>query len=134
MYSGYPTNPLSPGQICISPQVQYIQNESDHHCFTNMLCISPTVFQILLDLIREYPIFYNCSNNPQTPVQTQLAVTLYPMGHYGNRASLEDIAHIAGISKGSVELFTKRYFEAIEFLHDAFVHLPTAEEKEFEKA
>ena len=28
---------------------QYIQNESDHHCFTNMLRVSPTVFQVLLD-------------------------------------------------------------------------------------
>ena len=28
---------------------QYIQNESDHHRFTNMLCVSLTVFQVLLD-------------------------------------------------------------------------------------
>ena len=56
------------------------------------------------------------------------------MGCYGNGASLEDIARIAGIFEGSVELFTERCFEAIESLHDAFVHLPTADEKEFEKA
>jgi len=99
-----------------------------------MLRVSPTVFQVLLDLIQEHPIFYNHSNNPQTPVQTQLAVTLYRMGRYGNGASLEDIAWIAGISEGSVELFTERCFEAIKSLHDAFVCLPTAEEKEFEKA
>ncbi|KAF8545623.1 hypothetical protein OG21DRAFT_1367074, partial [Imleria badia] len=80
---------------------QYIQNESDHHRFMNMLRVSPTVFQVLLDLIQEHPVFYNRSNNPQTPVQTQLAVTLYHMGCYGNGASLEDIARIAGISEGS---------------------------------
>ena len=55
------------------------------------------------------------------------------MGCYGNGASLEDISQIAGISEGSVELFTERCFEAIESLHDIFVHLPTAEEKEAEK-
>ena len=57
-----------------------------------MLHISPTVFQVLLDLIQEHPILCNHSNNPQTPVQTQLAVTLYCMGHYGNgayKASIE---------------------------------------------
>ena len=83
---------------------QYIQNESDHHRFTNMLCVSPIVFQVLLDLIQEHPIFCNHSNNPQTPDQTQLAVTLYHMGCYGNGASLEDIARIAiaGISEGSL--------------------------------
>ena len=36
---------------------RYIQNESDHHHFTNMLCISPTVFQVLLDLIQEHPMY-----------------------------------------------------------------------------
>lgn len=56
------------------------------------------------------------------------------MGHYGNGASLEDIAHHAGISEGGVELFTERCFTAIESLHDAFVCLPTAEEKENEKS
>ncbi|KAG2746064.1 hypothetical protein P692DRAFT_201841041 [Suillus brevipes Sb2] len=55
------------------------------------------------------------------------------MGHYGNGGSLEDIARHAGISEGGVELFTERCFTAIEFLHDIFVHLPTAEEKEIEK-
>ncbi|KAG2338222.1 hypothetical protein BDR05DRAFT_978242 [Suillus weaverae] len=60
------------------------------------------------------------------------------MGHYGNGASLEDIAHYAGISaplisEGSVEKFTEQCFTAIEALHDAFVCLPTREEKEAEK-
>ncbi|KIK78740.1 hypothetical protein PAXRUDRAFT_163166 [Paxillus rubicundulus Ve08.2h10] len=55
------------------------------------------------------------------------------MGHYGNGACLEDIAWIAGISEGSVEIFTEWCFKAIESLHDAFTHMPTAEGKEFEK-
>ncbi|KIK90478.1 hypothetical protein PAXRUDRAFT_801702, partial [Paxillus rubicundulus Ve08.2h10] len=71
---------------------QYIQNESNHHRFTHLLRVSPTVFEVLLDLIQDHPIFTNNSNNSQTPVQTQLAVTLYRMGRYGNGACLEDIA------------------------------------------
>ncbi|KAF8839689.1 hypothetical protein BDN67DRAFT_990751 [Paxillus ammoniavirescens] len=55
------------------------------------------------------------------------------MGHYGNGTCLEDIAWIAGISEGSVEPFTEWCFKAIESLHDAFVCMPMAEEKEFEK-
>ena len=100
---------VSPGRSVVVPKSstldlawQYIKNESDHHHFTNMLRASPTVFQVLRDLIQEHPIFCNHSNNPQTPVQTQLAVTLYHMGRYGNGASLEDIAQIAGISEGSL--------------------------------
>jgi hypothetical protein len=64
-------------------------------------------FQVLLDLIEGHPVFSNNSNNPQAPVQTQLAVTLYRMGRYGNGASVLDIAHHAGISEGAVELFMK---------------------------
>ena len=72
-----------------------------------MLHVSPTVFDILLDLIQEHPVFYNKSNNGQTSVQKQLAITLYCMGCYGNGTSLEDISQTAGIPEGSVELFTK---------------------------
>ncbi|KIK72231.1 hypothetical protein PAXRUDRAFT_181101, partial [Paxillus rubicundulus Ve08.2h10] len=36
-------------------------------------------------------------------------------------------------SEGAVELYTQRCFHAIESLHDAFVCLPTAKEKEEEK-
>jgi len=90
-------------------------------------------FQVLLDLIEGHPVFSNNSNNPQAPVQTQLAVTLYQLGWYGNGASVLDIARHAGISEGAVELFMKRCFDAIKSLHDTFVCLPTAEEKEIEK-
>lgn len=78
----------------------FAQNPSDHDCFANMLCISPTVFEVLLHLIEEHPVFSNNSNVPQKPVKVQLAITLYRMGRYGNGASLEDIARIAGSSEG----------------------------------
>ncbi|KIK14034.1 hypothetical protein PISMIDRAFT_117742 [Pisolithus microcarpus 441] len=80
---------------------EYAQSPSDYHRYTNMLHVSPTVFEVILDLIQDHPVFSNNSNNPQTPVKTQLAVTLFHMGHYGNGASLEDIARQAGISEGS---------------------------------
>jgi hypothetical protein len=78
----------------------FAQNPSDHGHFANMLRISPTVFEVLLHLIKEHPVFSNNSNVPQKPVKVQLAITLYRMGRYGNGASLEDIAQIAGSSEG----------------------------------
>ncbi|KAJ6616864.1 hypothetical protein B0H10DRAFT_1798595 [Mycena sp. CBHHK59/15] len=56
-----------------------------------MLRVSPMVFAVILELIQDHTIFTNNSNVPQTPVDVQLAVTLYRLGHYGNAASLEDI-------------------------------------------
>src|ERR1700678_4525523 len=98
-----------------------------------MLRVSPFVFEFMLCLIKDHPIFSNNSNNPQAPVDVQLAVTLYRMGRFGNGASLEDIARIAGCSEGAVEKFTDRCFEAIESLHDIFVRRLTSAEKEKEK-
>ena len=112
---------------------EYAQNPADHDRFINMLRISPTVFEVLLHLIEEHPIFSNNSTSSQKPVQAQLATTLYRLGRYGNGASLEDIARIAGCSEGDVVNATARCFEAIESLHDVFVRPLTSDEKEVEK-
>ncbi|KAF7319715.1 DDE Tnp4 domain-containing protein [Mycena kentingensis (nom. inval.)] len=95
--------------------------------------MTPYCFDILLELICDHPVFTNNSNNPQAPVEEQLAVTLYRLGQYGNGASVQDIARIAGCSEGSVENFTNRVFTAIKSLHDLFVRPLTEEEKEKEK-
>ncbi|KAF8834045.1 hypothetical protein BDN67DRAFT_915726 [Paxillus ammoniavirescens] len=86
---------------------EYAQSRSDHHHFINMLHVSPEVFQVILSLIEDHPVFFNNSGNAQEAIEVQLGVTLYRMGRYGNSASLEDIACFAGCSKGAVELYTK---------------------------
>ncbi len=78
----------------------YAQNPADHGRFQHMLRVSPYVFFVILQLIEGHPVFHNNSNNPQTPVDVQLAVTLFRMGRFGNAASLEDIAREAGCSEG----------------------------------
>ena len=100
---------------------EYAQSLADHHCFINMLCVSPDVFDVILSFIHDNPVFYNNSNNPQAPVQTQLAVILYCLGQYGNGASLEDVMQTAGILEGSVENYTNHCIDAIEDLHNIFV-------------
>ena len=69
-----------------------------------VLRVTPTIFNTILTLIEDHhPIFTNNSNNAQAPVESQLAITLYRMGQYGNSASVEEVARIAGCSEGSVE-------------------------------
>ena len=65
-----------------------------------MLCVSPQVIEFLLGLIQDHGVF---KNNPQTPVDVQLAVKLYCMGCFGNDASLEDLARTAGCSEQAVQ-------------------------------
>jgi hypothetical protein len=80
-----------------------------HSQFEQMLRVALHIFDIVLSLIEHHPVFRNNrdSNHPQAPVEVQLAVTLYRMGHCGNGASIQDIARAAGCSKGSVENYTK---------------------------
>ena len=111
---------------------EYAKNHEDHHHFVQMLHMSPQAFDILVQLIKDHPAFHNESNQVQAPVETQLAVTLYRMGWYGNGVSLGDVARIAGVSDGSVQNFTKQCFDAIESLHDLFVR-PLTQEKDVEK-
>lgn len=111
----------------------YAQTPSDHKRFVNMLRISPEVFDTLLYLINDDPVFQNYSTCPQAPVKTQLAVTLFRMGRFGNGASLEDLARTAGCSEGAIENYTSRCFQAINRLHDLFVRQLTTAEKEVEK-
>jgi len=113
---------------------EYAQNPNDHHRFTQMLRVTPESFQFILQLIQDHPIFTTTSHRPQTPVEIQLAVTLFRMGRYGNGASVKDIARTAGISEGAVERFTDRCFEAIHSHHDEFIRPLTEAEKEREKA
>ena len=71
---------------------QHKEDPALHSQFEQMLHVSPHIFDIVLSLIEHHPVFQNNSNRPQVPVEVQLAVTLYRMGHYGNGASIQDIA------------------------------------------
>jgi hypothetical protein len=71
--------------------LEYAQNPANHYHFISMLHVSPLVFETILTLI-DHPVFTNQSNLGQTPVEQQLAVTLFQMGHYGNGAAVEDVA------------------------------------------
>jgi len=112
---------------------EYAKDPAHHHLFIQMLRVSPLVFGVIHELIRNHHIFCNNSNVPQSPVDYQLAVTLFRLGRFGNAASVIDIAQECGCSPGSVEEFTNRCFTAIESLHDMFVRPLTPEEKEVEK-
>ena len=112
---------------------EYAEDPADHARFAQMLRVSPHVFQTILSLIQHHPVFTNHSNVAQAPVEVQLAVTLYRMGRYGNGASIQDIARVAGCSEGSVENYTAHCFDAIESLQQIFVRKLTQEEKEWEK-
>lgn len=77
----------------------------DH--FRKILHVNPTTFDKIVNKIKDNPVFFNQSNNPQIPVKEQLAIALYRFSHNGNRASQGEVARWAGAGKGSPALHTK---------------------------
>ncbi|KAJ7260034.1 DDE superfamily endonuclease-domain-containing protein [Mycena haematopus] len=131
---------VDPTMAC-SRRLGNVYTVSLHSCLASVLPTGPSAelqgkrasFDFLEDqgLSREGQ--EGCTKVPQVPVAQQLAVALYRLGRYGNAASFEDIARVAGCSEGSIKNFTDRVFTAIESLHDMFVQPLTPEEKETEK-
>ena len=111
----------------------FAQKDEDLRLFQGIVRVSPFIFSSIVAMIEDDPVFHNNSHCEQWPVDKQLAVTLYRMGRYGNGGSLEDVARFAGVAHGTVPLFTKRCFDAIERLHPLFVRPLTEDEKEVEK-
>ena len=111
----------------------YVQDVLFQDRFESMLRVSPYVYEVLINLLSDHPAFQNHSHNRQTPIWIQLAITLYRLGHYGNSASVRDVAQNFGFSEGAVEKFTQRCFTALESFHDMVVRPLTPGEKEVEK-
>lgn len=111
----------------------YAEDKHTHHRFVHMLRVTPDTFRFILSLIKDDSVFIAHSQRPQAPVDHQLAVMLYRLGHYGNAASIEGVATWAGISEGSVEAYTRRCIIAINRHQTRFVCKPTTEEIEVEK-
>ncbi|KAJ7645304.1 hypothetical protein B0H17DRAFT_834308, partial [Mycena rosella] len=97
------------------------------------LRVEPNTFNGILSMIQEDPIFYNNLNTPQLPVEIQLAVFLFRVGHYGNAGSPDETANWAGMSVGGVDKCTDRIPFSLLALHDDAVGLPDDFGKELSK-
>ncbi|KAJ7064581.1 hypothetical protein C8F01DRAFT_770007 [Mycena amicta] len=58
----------------------FSQSEEDLRHFVNIVRVSPYVFASIVAMIEDDPVFQNNSPNEQTPVDQQLAITLYRLG------------------------------------------------------
>lgn len=80
--------------------------------FRSYLRITPECFDNLLNSIQHHEVFQNNSNNPQMPVERQLAIALFRFGHFGNGASTLKVALWAGVGYGTVRACTNRIMRA----------------------
>jgi hypothetical protein len=104
--------------------------------FRSYLRIDPRCFNDLVQVLKDDPVFHNNSNNPQMPIDEQLAIALFRFGHYGNAASTLKVALWAGIGFGTVSLVTNRVLKATcsERFRKSALHWSSPQEKEATKA
>ncbi|KAG2342246.1 hypothetical protein BDR05DRAFT_1027075 [Suillus weaverae] len=100
-----------------APQIQLLDHFTSHRpqLFQKKLCVSPEIFDDILNEISDDPIFHNQSNNPQLVITIQLAIFLNHAGHYGNAISSADVCQWAGVSIGSVTNCTNHLMIALLF-------------------
>ncbi len=123
------TLPRAPGFL---PHILHAYKNTRPDKFREQLRVTPTTFDRLVARLQADPVFANNSDNAQMPVEEQVAIALYRFGHYGNAASLQEVANWAGCGKGTVDLVTRRVMTAIlrsDFLEE-YVRYPTPAEKE----
>lgn len=127
------TRVLNPHTVAKAPQLHLVLVEfkqDDPKRFRRNLRVSPDTFDELILQIQGHPIFHNNSHRAQTPIEIQLAITLFRFGHDGNAASVESIAQWAGVSVGLVVKSTQRVIIAFLSLHDLVIRWPTEVEKD----
>lgn len=113
-----------------TPHVLHSNKYSHPDKFREQLQVSPYTFDQVVAWLASDHVFHNKSEYMQMPVKEQVTIMLYQIGHYGNSASLQEIANCAGCRKGTVDLVTRCVMTAL--LHPDFlkknIHYPTLEE------
>ena len=66
--------------------------------------MEPATYHLLVDKLKDEPVFHNDSNNPQMPVHLQILIALKRFGAYGNGVAISEVADWVGVGHGTVDL------------------------------
>ena len=96
--------------------------------------MNPQTFDTLVQCLEGQSVFQNHSSSGQQQLEVllQVLITLIRVGHYGNGAASSKIALMCGVGTGTVDLCTRRVFEAIQSseLQSRHIRWPTEAERE----
>ena len=90
--------------------------------FWHKLRVPYEVFVKIAKLLQDHPIFHNNFNNPQLLILDSASNLFQCYGHYGNAATLQNMAKWADVSVGTVHNCYKQVMIAIHSHHNHFIH------------
>lgn len=108
---------------------------ADPERFRGYARMDPATFDVLVERLKDEPVFHNKSHNRQMSVDRQVLVALKRFGAHGDGSLVCDIAKWAGIGRGTVCLVTRRVMTAIleSNLRPRHVRWPGDEDREAAK-
>ncbi|KAF9132562.1 hypothetical protein BGW39_011827 [Mortierella sp. 14UC] len=86
-----------------------------------------TFLSVVASVLKQNPIFKQTRG--LEPIEKQLAITLWRMGHHGKDAGIGDASRIFGLSEGSIMKCTQRCMEALKGIAVDVVRWPSQGEK-----
>lgn len=125
--------PKSSSQLSL---LLYVYRNDRPELFRSAFRLNPSTFDALASAISPFPIFNNQSTNDQLPLDWQLGIALFRLGHHGNAASVSKIALYLGVGFGTVDLCTRRVIHAVcsDEFRQAAIQWPSEVQKEQSKA
>ncbi|KAF4136210.1 DDE superfamily endonuclease [Phytophthora infestans] len=93
--------------------------------FRQSVRVDPATFDYLISFIVDDPIFYNGSENPQTDIAIQLAVTLEWCGTFKNGNTCGRLARSYGFGAGTISEFVQRARKSLLRFYSRFVAWPS---------
>ncbi len=99
-----------------------------------MTRMDPQSFKAILHLIQDNPIFQNRSSSPQAPVEIQLKVALFKLGHDGSASGFVPGSNQLGVSEGHISNCMHRVIHALFQLRNKYLYItwPTSSERRLE--
>lgn len=74
--------------------------------------MEPATYHLLVDKLKDEPVFHNDSNNPQMPVHLQILIALKRFGAYGNGVAISEVADWAGVGHEIVDLVSFTFLDS----------------------
>ena len=85
----------------------------------DLFCIcsqmEPTTYHLLVDKLKDKPVFHNNFNNPQMLVHLQIFIVLKCFGAYGNEVAISEVADWAKVGHGIVDLVRATNFNIFTY-------------------
>ncbi|KAE8180371.1 hypothetical protein CF335_g9275, partial [Tilletia laevis] len=98
--------------VTIGERLAAYENDGDQQRYRQLVRMEPAAFHHIVSRLREHSIF-NPKYGKPAPIEDQVAIAFFRLGHDGNGASIGNTAELCAFSEGSVVNYTRKTVQAL---------------------